>query len=150
MTDNDTVSVPRFPATAGRSATTRRKRNPWYLAGALACVVTFGCGDFHMSTSDLDIGPNPAVPGNMVVASFLLSLIPVQNHTIIVIIDDTEHMRVTSSEPPPIPVVLQLGDAGDLITQYGAGEHDVYIMVHAGDESSRTQSVPLQLNPSAP
>lgn len=116
---------------------------------AAACVLAIGCSDFHMTTSDLSIAPNPAVPGDNVVASFLLSLVPTQSHTIIVIIGDSEHMRVTSSQPPAVPVVLQLGDAAELISEYGAGEHDVRVVVHAGDEASRTQSVRLQLNASA-
>lgn len=117
---------------------------------AAVAVLAIGCGDFHMTTSDLSLAPNPAVPGDNVVASFLLSLVPTQSHTIIVIIDDSEHMRVTSSQAPPVPVVLELGDAAELISEYGAGEHDVHIVVHAGDEASRTQSVRLQLNASAP
>ena len=113
---------------------------------ALVMPGLMGCGgDFHLSTSNLDIGPNPAVPGDMVVASFLVSLLPTQNHTIVVIIDDEEHMRVESNDPPPIPVVIQLGDAADLIATYGLGDHEVYIQVHARDEAARTQSVVLQL-----
>lgn len=116
---------------------------------AATCLLAIGCSDFHMTSSDLTITPNPAVPGDNVVASFLLSLVPTQSHTIIVIIDDSEHMRVTSSQPPPVPVVLQLGDAAGLISEYGAGEHDVHVVVHASDEAARTQSVRLQLNTSA-
>jgi hypothetical protein len=113
---------------------------------ALAMPGLMGCGgDFHLSASTLDIGPNPAMSGDMVVASFLMSLLPTQNHTIVVIIDDEEHLRVESNEPPAIPVVIQLGDAADLIATYGLGDHEVYIQVHARDEAARTQSVVLQL-----
>ncbi|MGH7449202.1 MAG: hypothetical protein ACRELT_16635, partial [Longimicrobiales bacterium] len=92
---------------------------------------------------------SPAVPGDAVTATFLLSLIPTQRHTIIVIIDDTEHMRVTSSEPPAIPVVLEIGDAADLIEVYGTGEHDAHILVHANDESARTRSARFRLDAAA-
>lgn len=120
------------------------------MAGAIACIFVIGCGEFHMSASELTVGPSPAVPGDTVVASFFLSLLPIQSHTVIVIIDGEEHMRVTSSEAPAIPVTLELGDAADLISEYGTGEHDVYVMVHAGDEATGTQSVVLQLNASPP
>jgi hypothetical protein len=119
----------------------------WPIVGAFAFILAIaGCEDFHMSASDLAISPSPAVPGDAVTATFLLSLLPTQRHTIIVIIDETEHMRVTSSEAPSIPVVLQLGDAADLIEAYGTGEHDAYIIVHANDDASRTQSARFELN----
>lgn len=125
----------------------------WRMVTVMLCTLPLpgltGCSDFHMSASELGIGPNPAVPGDDVVASFFLSLIPTQRHTIIVIIDESEHMRVTSSQAPGIPVILELGDAADLISEYGTGAHEVYVMVHAGDEAARTQSVTLQLNASA-
>jgi len=138
-------------ALRGRRRAVGKSRLTWHaMTIALAALVMpglMGCGgDFHLSTSNLDIGPNPAVPGEMVVASFLMSLIPTENHTIVVIIDDEEHLRLESNEPPPIPVVIQLGDAADLIATYGLGDHDVYIQVHARDEAARTQSVVLQLS----
>jgi hypothetical protein len=112
----------------------------------LAMPGLMGCGgDFHLSASTLDIGPNPAVSGEIVVASFFMNLIPTQNHTIVVIIDDAEHLRLESNDPPPIPVVIQLGNAADLIATYGLGDHEVYVQVHARDEAARTQSVVLQL-----
>lgn len=114
---------------------------------ALAMPGLMGCGgDFHLSTSTLTISHNPAVPGDMVVASFLMNLIPTERHTIIVIIDDAEHLRLESNEPPPIPVVIQLGDAAGLIDTYGLGEHEMYVQVHARDEMARTQSVLFLLN----
>jgi hypothetical protein len=85
------------------------------------------------------------VSGEIVVASFFMNLIPTQNHTIVVIIDDAEHLRLESNDPPPIPVVIQLGNAADLIATYGLGDHEVYVQVHARDEAARTQSVVLQL-----
>jgi hypothetical protein len=114
---------------------------------ALAMPGLMGCGgDFHLSTSNLAIGPNPAVPGDIMQASFLMNLIPTERHTIIVIIDDAEHLRLESNEPPSIPVVIDLGDAAGLIDTYGLGEHEMYVQVHARDEMARTQSVLFQLN----
>lgn len=138
-----------------RQRTLSRTLLTWHRVTMALAVIAMpglmGCGgDFHLSTSNLDVGPNPAVPGDMMVASFLMSLIPTENHTIIVIIDDAEHLRLESNEPPPIPVVIQLGDAADLIDTYGLGEHEMYVQVHARDEAARTQSVLFQLNEAVP
>jgi hypothetical protein len=123
------------------------------MRGALIAVLAFtACDDFHLSASDLDIGPDPAVPGDVVVASFVLSLVPIQPHTIILSIDDTEHLRVTSNERPPIPYVIALGDAADLIAAYGTGTHTARVEVRAEEkgETARTQSVAFELQQPVP
>ena len=122
-------------------------------AALVAMLALTAClDDFHLSASDLDIGPNPAVPGDVVVASFIVSLIPVQRHTVIVTIDNTEHLRVTSNERPPIPYLITLGDAADLIATYGAGAHVARVEVRAEDkgESARTQSASFELQQPVP
>jgi hypothetical protein len=138
-----------------RRRTLRRTPLTWRTVTTALAVLAMpglmGCGgDFHLSTSSLDLGPNPAVPGDMMVASFLMNLIPTQNHTIIVVIDNAEHLRLESNEPPPIPFVIQLGDAADLIETYGLGEHEMYVQVHARDEVSRTQALVFELNEAEP
>jgi hypothetical protein len=129
--------------------TVRRTLESWrsttLILGALALPVLSGCGDFHLAATNLDIGPDPAVPGDMMVASFLMSLIPTQNHTIVLIIDDEEHMRIDSNEAPPIPYVIQLGDAAGLIDMYGLGAHTAYVQAHAGSEAARTAAVSFVL-----
>ncbi|HEX6309266.1 MAG TPA: hypothetical protein VFZ69_13815 [Longimicrobiales bacterium] len=127
----------------------QRIRTRALAAGLAAAVAAVGCGgDFHLSASDLQIGPDPAVPGDLVVATFVLRLIPTQSHTIIVMIDDTEHMRLTSDQAPMNPVILDIGDAGDLIADYGTGDHTMYILVNANesDERTRTQAVAFRLD----
>ncbi len=108
---------------------------------AIALAST-ACGDFHLSTSSLQIGPIPARPGDTVVASFILTMVPAQKHTIIVLIDDTEHLRVTKNEPPARPVVVELGDAADLITRYGSGPHVAQIEVRADEDNQATRTAP--------
>lgn len=109
-----------------------------------------GCREFHLSTSRLDIGPNPAVPGDDVTASFILSLIPTQTHTITVFIDNVEHLSVTSAGAPTIPVIVEMGDAAGLIAMYGEGVHAVHIAVEARESggSTRTAAVGLELRAS--
>lgn len=122
----------------------------WACCAALLAIA--GCNNFHISTSDLAISPNPAAPGDAVVASFILNLVPQQSHTVIVVIDDTEHLRVTSSDDTRAPITIQLGDAADLIAQYGTGEHAAYVRVIANesDEATRTQAVGFELREDVP
>lgn len=124
------------------------------MAGALGIILAgSGCGqDIILSTSNLEIGPDPAQPGDVVVASFILTLVPTQSHTIIVFIDDTEHLSVTSSEPPAAPTLLEIGDAADLIDTYGTGVHSAYVEVRLNErnETSRTQADSFELQDAAP
>lgn len=120
---------------------------------ALALMVAVGtaCSDFQLSAFGLDIGPNPAVPGDMVVAAFNLVLTPAQPYTVIVTIDDEEHSRVTHTEQPPFVQVIELGDAADLIATYGEGIHTIRVEVVANEENerSRTQSRSFELRQAA-
>ena len=112
-----------------------------------------GCfGDFHLSASNLDIAPNPAMPGDIVLASFVLGIRPTQPHTIVLTIGGDEHVRITRNEQPPLPYVITLGDAADLIATYGVGTHLVRVEVRAEeeDETARSQSVSFELRQAAP
>lgn len=122
--------------------------------GALAAtlVLTACLGGFTLSASNLEIAPNPAAPGEIVVASFFVVLAPVQRHTVVVMIDNREHRRVTSSDDPPRPYVITLGDAADLISTYGSGTHAAHVEVRAEDanETARTRSVTFELRDAVP
>lgn len=149
--------ISRTAATAAGSAWRGPRRRALRIRNAAAIMISAfvlpaltACSDFHMAASSLDIGPNPAVPGDMVVASFLLSLVPTTNHTIVFIIDDTEHLRIESNAAPSIPVIIEVGSAADLIDMYGAGDHEAYVRVFANDDSARTESVVFRLNLAAP
>jgi hypothetical protein len=108
--------------------------------------------DFHLSARNLEIGPNPAGPGDAVVASVNVAVIPIQRHTIIVSIDNQEHVRLTSNELPVGPYLIQLGDAADLIAEYGTGTHSAHVEVIAEqkNESARTPPVTFALQQSVP
>lgn len=101
-------------------------------------VATAACSeDFLLSARNLDIGPDPAQPGDQMVATFFVEMIPVQPHTYILLIDGEEHLRVEGEEPPEFPVTIELGDASDLIDAHGTGEHVAQVQVRL-DESGRT------------
>jgi hypothetical protein len=122
------------------------------LAALLALTACSELGGFRLRASDLEIGPNPAVPGDQMVATFIVILAPTQRHTVILTINDTEHSRVTSNDAPEIPYVISLGDAADLIARYGTGTHSARVEVHAeeANESARTQSETFELRDAAP
>ena len=127
------------------------------LRGAVLAALLVGsaCSDFggfRLRASNLEVGPNPAVPGDQMVASFILLLAPVQRHTVVLTINGTEHSRITSNDAPLIPYVIQLGDAADLIAAYGTGTHSARVEVHAeeADETARTSSVSFELRTAAP
>jgi hypothetical protein len=128
-------------------------RNTMRAAMLVAALAMSACfGDLQLSASEPQIGPNPAVPGDVVVVSFFLQLAPMQRHTVRVMIDDAEHLSVTSSEQPAAPMLIPLGDAAELIAEYGVGAHSLHIVVHAedADRRVRTQSVPFELRQAAP
>ena len=122
------------------------------LAMLLATAACSDLGGLRLRASDLQIGPNPAVPGDQMVATLIVLLAPVQPHTVVLTINGTEHSRFASSDAPPIPYVIELGDAADLIAAYGTGTHSARVEVHAeeANETARTRSVSFELQASAP
>lgn len=118
----------------------------------LAIIACSDLGSLRLRASDLQIGPNPAVPGDQMTATLIVLLAPVQPHTVVLTINGTEHSRISSSEAPPLPYVIQLGDAADLISAYGTGTHSARVEVHAEDanESASTRSVTFELRDVAP
>jgi hypothetical protein len=129
----------------------RRIRESVCVVPLIVVIVTAACRDFHLSMSGFDLGPSPAAPGQAVVVSFVLHLVPLQRHTIRVFIDGSEHMSVTRTENPAAPVVLEIGDAADLIARYGLGVHVVHVETEAHDSGgvTRTRSAGLELQDSS-
>ena len=116
-----------------------------------ATLALLACRDFRLAAFNLDVSPNPAVSGDVVVATFELILIPAQRHTIIVTIDGEEHSRVTTDETPSRVQTISLGTADELIAAYGAGAHEARVTVRAeeSDEDASTQTETFQLGPAA-
>jgi hypothetical protein len=115
----------------------------------LAGWTTACSGDFHMSASNLIVEPNPAHEGDVLTATFLLTILPAQQHTMVVIINGTEWTRVVEHGPPAVPTVIQVGAASDLLERYGPGDHQMYVTIdaHSNDGRSRTEMVEFTLAP---
>lgn len=129
-----------------RKGSRRRWRGTLLVTIALA-VASSGCEEFLLSASNLDIGPNPAEPGELMVATVLVSMLPTQPHTIFFFVDGEEYLRVSSDDAPQIPVILDLGDAADMIAEFGVGVHSAHVVVRMDDqgESARTEAVIFEL-----
>lgn len=67
--------------------------------------------------------------------SFTLTVIPEQGCTVIALIDGTERTRARRFEAVDGPFVIDVGDAGDLISQYGLGMHLGAVEVRLDDQS---------------
>lgn len=118
------------------------------VAAILLAIGAGACGnDLLLSVYDLDVGPSPAQPGDLVRATFRVDLIPFQSQAYVVRIDGEEHVRVTAEGRPAEPVVIELGDAADLIADYGLGAHAVQVEVHALEdgETARSNITALEL-----
>jgi len=137
-----TSAVPWLASPVRRVAAAALARAVLVLSSAL---VTSGCDEFHLSTQNLEVAPNPARPGETVVASVFVEVIPVQRYTVTLFIDGQEQLSTTAEESPAAPLVLELGDAADLIQAYGVGQHTVYVEVRAEDRSSRTADYLFEL-----
>ena len=93
--------------------------------------------DLHVSVTGLEISPNPAHAGEAVSFSFDLVVVPEQGFTLIILIDGTEHTRITRFAAEDGPVAIDVGDAAGLIAAYGLGNHDAAIEVRL-DHGART------------
>ncbi|MFW6331529.1 MAG: hypothetical protein ACOC3J_07375 [Gemmatimonadota bacterium] len=128
-------------------------RKPMLAAALGALIAVAGCdSDLIVSAYNLDIGPTPARPGDMVVASFHVNLLPAQEHSITIVVDGEPHLIVTEATPSANPVVLELGDASTLIETYGTGVHvaHVEVLVTREDKTAKSASVAFELLDESP
>ena len=119
-----------------------------------AAALTLGvaaCGDFALSARNLQISPDTAYPGDSVVFAFELIVFPAQQFTIAALIDGATHLTEVRTEQAAGPVVINAGDAADLIGQYGVGTHEGAIEVRLqSGERTATASHTFVLQPTPP
>ncbi len=123
-------------------------------ACAIALVLAAGActADLLLAAQELEISPSPALPGDTVTFVFQLTVVPAQSYTVIVLIDGTEHLRVTRVELVNGPFEIKLGDAADLIARYGAGTHtgDIEVQLNERSRIARAASREFVLEAAAP
>lgn len=113
----------------------------WTAAVALGMALS-ACGpDLLLGVSNLQIAPDPAQPGDSVRFSFRLTLLPAHEYTVIAYINETEHTRVTGVGAFDGVIVVEMGDAADLITQYGTGVHEASIAVRLDDGNGAATAI---------
>ncbi|MBI4419262.1 MAG: hypothetical protein HY560_00405 [Gemmatimonadetes bacterium] len=122
-----------------------------------ACAVALvlaaaACSDLLLAARELEIGPNPAQPGDTVTFVFQLTVVPAQSFTVIVLIDETEHTRVTRDELANGPFEIKVGDAADLIARYGVGTHtgNIEVQLNERNRITGTQSREFTLEAASP
>lgn len=102
---------------------------------AVGAVLFCACGDtLAFGVRDLEVTPDPAQPGQAVTFAFMLTIVPAHAYTITAWIDDQVHATVTGAEVVDGPFAMPVGDAADLIAQYGPGEHAARITVELTDD----------------
>lgn len=114
---------------------------------AMACTP-----DLLLSAGQLEIGPNPAQPGDTVSFVFQLTIVPAQSYTVIALIDGMEHQRATRTETINGPFETKVGDAADLIARYGPGTHTggIEVQLHERNRIARTASRQFVLESATP
>lgn len=108
------------------------------LAAALSLMVCEGCKigeDVVYSVGILDIVPNPAQQGDAVTFNFNLIVVPERTFTVTLFIDDTEHASQTLQQRYDGPFEFSVGDAGDLIAEYGLGTHSARVAVSIQEDN---------------
>lgn len=124
------------------------------IIGALGVMLASAAcdSDFILSAYNLEIGPSPAGPGDMVVASFRVDLLPTQAHTVTIVVDGEDYLTVSREGPPTNPVLLELGDASTLIESLGTGAHVAHVEVHAirDNKTARSASAVFELLENTP
>ncbi len=103
------------------------------------CAVMGGCKigeDKAFSIGVLFISPNPAQQGDVVTFTFDLIVIPERSFTVTAFIDDMAHTSQTFQQRQNGLFDFEVGDAGDLIAQYGLGTHTgrVEVLIAPDDE----------------
>ena len=105
----------------------------------LVLFAALGCSDdFALSITSLDIAPSPAQAGDSIVFSFKLTVQPEQGYALILLIDGTEHARISRFEAIDAPLAISAGEAGDLIATYGLGTHEGAVVVRLNDGGRST------------
>jgi hypothetical protein len=111
-------------------------------------ALSVGCvDDLLLSLRNLEIAPNPAQPGQPVSFVVDLVVIPEHNFTITALIDDEVHTSETRQALFDGLFEFEMGDAADMIAQYGVGLHlgQVRIRLNDGGQTSQTQQVQFEL-----
>jgi hypothetical protein len=127
---------------AGRSLAGRPAVN--LMLGVFAILTGLSCGgDLVLAVGSLTVAPNPAVPGQPVVLTFRVTVIPEHNFEIAALIDDVEHVKRTYMASINGLLDFTIGDAEDLISAFGVGNHTARVEVRFLDSSHIARGRPV-------
>lgn len=120
------------------------------LGGAL-----LGCGltsDVTIEAFNLQVVPSPAQEGDLVSFNLTLTVIANGDVTLTASIDDQVHATTAAPRLFSGVYTWEIGDAGDLIDEYGLGDHTARIRVHdpASDRTATSELVTFTLVEAVP
>lgn len=121
----------------------RRIRSGIVAVAVLSLSVCEGCKigeDVIYSVGMLDIVPNPAQQGDVVAFNFNLIVVPERNFIVTAFIDDTEHASHALQQRHEGLFEFPVGDAGDLIAEYGLGMHSARVLVRIQEDNRSFQT----------
>ncbi len=122
------------------------------LASGLMAPGLSGCTELLFSARDLEVVPNPAEPGQQVSFVFAMTLVPSHPFTATAFIDGQPHLSESGEGVVESLIEMQIGDAADLIAQYGTGQHTARVLVQLDDDSQSagTQEIVFELQEASP
>lgn len=109
------------------------------LVAVVSILLAAGCnigGDKAFEVGTLQVVPNPAQAGDVVSFNFFLLMVPERSFTVTALIDNTVHGSQALRQLYDGSFEFLVGDAEDLITQYGLGSHEGRIEVTITGEST--------------
>ena len=125
----------------GSDLRTRRVSRVLAITVGIVAIVMSGCvGDLILSTSNLQVNPNPAVPGQTVVFTFILTVVPEHSFRVVALVDDLEHTSKDYATTLSGPFDFVVGTADELIAQYGVGEHTARVEIRLLDQDNVARS----------
>jgi len=101
------------------------------IALAVAVAVTgSGCSEgMQLDIFDLEVKPNPAQAGEDIAFEFFLIVMPARSIRLSAVVDGVTYAMETRSFNVNARFEWPLGDAVDMIAEYGAGTHTAQVLL---------------------
>jgi hypothetical protein len=97
---------------------------------AAVAVATVGCNtELTLNAEALEVVPSSAQPGDEVVFEFFLTVIPARTIRLSALVDGSTYRMETLTLNVNGPFEWIMGDAADLIAEYGTGVHSSEVVV---------------------
>ncbi len=93
-------------------------------------VTGLACSEsISLDVGDLEVKPNPAQAGEDIAFEFFLMVMPARSVRLSAVVDGVTYSMETRSFNVNARFEWPLGDAADMIAQYGAGTHNAQVLL---------------------